>query len=108
LAIDAGVDFPSLIVDAARGRVSPTPPTYRVGTRLRSFWGDLDLLSSRLRYSPARLDLPSGTPGKLHAFLDFLRWSPRERSQVFRWGDMSPFAVETSQFLSRKLWPHKG
>jgi len=44
LAIDAGVDFPALLLEGiGKGGASPQPP-YRVGVRTRWFWGDVDTL----------------------------------------------------------------
>jgi len=48
LAIDAGVDFPSILVDLALGRAAAEPPPYREGVRLRWFWGDVDATLLRL------------------------------------------------------------
>jgi predicted ATP-grasp superfamily ATP-dependent carboligase len=42
LAIDAGVDFPRLLVEAAAGMQCAEPPPYRVGVRSRWLLGDLD------------------------------------------------------------------
>ncbi len=90
LAIDAGVDFPALLVRCAAGETCPETRAYRVGIRSRWFWGDVDHLYLKLRYSRARL----------RAVLDFLRIHPRrDRSEVWRWRDPAPFAVETLQWL---------
>src|SRR5207248_282241 len=45
LAIDAGVDFPSILVDAACGEPARPIPQYKVGVRLRWEWGDVDNLA---------------------------------------------------------------
>ena len=61
LAVDAGVDFPRLLIDCAEGK--PTRRTRRritVGSRLRWWWGDVDQLLLRLRHSGADLGLPDG------------------------------------------------
>ncbi|HET7217827.1 MAG TPA: GNAT family N-acetyltransferase [Vicinamibacterales bacterium] len=44
LAIDAGVDFPALLVESVHAdRLQPVP-SYRIGVRNRWFWGDVDSL----------------------------------------------------------------
>lgn len=110
LAVDAGVDFPRLLVEAATGS-GPTPsgegpsadpgvPTYRSGVRLRWLLGDLDQLLARLLKSPSQLDLPPGTPGRLKAtlafFVDFL---PPNRLEVLRLRDPRPFARELAGWV---------
>ncbi len=90
LAIDSGVDFPSLLVRCATGESVPEHRDYRVGVRSRWFWGDVDQLYLRLKAHGSRL----------RALLDFFRVSPRrDRSEVWRWSDPAPFVVETLQWL---------
>jgi predicted ATP-grasp superfamily ATP-dependent carboligase len=92
LAIDAGVDFPSLLVRCAAGETVPECRHYRVGVRSRWFWGDVDHLYLHLRESRAG--------SRLTALLDFLRVHPRrDRCEVWRWRDPAPFVVETLQWL---------
>src|SRR5206468_3440687 len=75
LAIDAGIDFPALLVRCAAGERVPECRDYRVGIRSRWFWGDVDHLYLRLRDGRARLQ----------ALRAFLRVSRRDRSEVWRW-----------------------
>src|SRR6185312_15979930 len=42
LAIDAGVDFPNLLLSVALDGARPAMPTYRAGVRSRWWWGDVD------------------------------------------------------------------
>jgi predicted ATP-grasp superfamily ATP-dependent carboligase len=96
LAIDAGVDFPNLLVAAACG--DPTPPVgdYKIGVRLRWEWGDVDNLAMRFRRSPAALALPQGTPGRLRGAVDFARaFGLGTRGEVLRLDDPRPFLHET-------------
>ena len=44
LAIDAGVDFPALLVGSVTGQPIEAQPAYQLGTRNRWFWGDVDSL----------------------------------------------------------------
>jgi len=90
LAIDAGVDFPSLLVRCAAGEIVPERRDYRTGVRSRWFWGDMDQLYLRLKAGGSRL----------RALIDFLRVSPRhDRSEIWRWRDPAPFVVETLQWF---------
>jgi len=100
LAVDAGVDFPRLLVAVARGE-NPTPVLeYRTGVRSRWWWGDVDHLVARLRKSNDELALPPGSPGRFRAILDFLTlWRPADRNEVLRWDDLRPFLQETHDWL---------
>jgi predicted ATP-grasp superfamily ATP-dependent carboligase len=90
LAIDAGVDFPSLLVRCAAGETVPESRDYRVGVRSRWFWGDVDHLYLSLRAGGSRL----------RSLIAFLHVSPRrDRSEIWRWKDPAPFVVETLQWL---------
>jgi predicted ATP-grasp superfamily ATP-dependent carboligase len=97
LAIDAGIDFPALLVSCAAGEPVPETRRYRVGVRSRWFWGDVDHLWLRLR----RNGNGNGLAGsRLGAVLDFLRLAPgRDRFEVGRWNDPLPGVVETLQWL---------
>jgi predicted ATP-grasp superfamily ATP-dependent carboligase len=96
LAIDAGVDFPKILVDAASGEPARPAPEYKVGIRLRWEWGDVDNLAVRLRRSPSVLALPEGAPGRLKGIIDFARaFGPRTRGEVLRVDDPRPFLHET-------------
>jgi hypothetical protein len=101
LAVDAGVDFPTLLVRCALGD-RPTRPGYRVGVRNRWWWGDVDHLLARLRHSPAQLGLPPGAPSRWQAARDFARlWRPGDRNEVLRLSDPWPFVRETLDWLGR-------
>lgn len=100
LAIDAGVDFPALLVAAALGRPVPPPPPYRVGVRLRWWWGDVNHVLTRLRHSDARLALPPNAPSRARMLRDFIRWRRGDRNETLRIDDPRPFLVDTSQWLA--------
>ena len=103
LAIDAGVDFPNLLVAAACGDPSPPVRDYRVGARLRWEWGDVDNLAVRMRRSPSALALPKGSPGRVKGILDFARaFGPGTRNEVFRLDDPRPFLRETLDWFRRR------
>jgi predicted ATP-grasp superfamily ATP-dependent carboligase len=103
LAIDAGVDFPRLLLDVARGLDIGDPPSYRDGVRLRWEWGDVDHLLARLRKSGAELHLPDDAPSRLSTVLQvMLPWRPGERWEVFRPTDLRPFFRESRLWFQRK------
>jgi predicted ATP-grasp superfamily ATP-dependent carboligase len=97
LAIDAGVDFPKLLVESALGMRHPMPlnTAVRNGIRSRWEWGDVNHLIARLRRSPQALSLPNGSPGRRHAVVDFMRWRRGDRLEVLRLDDPGPFVRET-------------
>jgi len=93
LAIDAGVDFPSLLVSCAMGRPVPRIPPYKVGVRSRWFWGDVDNLYLQLRNG-------GGVRGKLTALRNFVGTGfRRTREEIWRWRDPAPFLLESLQQL---------
>ena len=95
LAIDAGVDFPSLLVRCALGERVSGQDAYRTGIRSRWFWGDVDHLYLRLRRSAAELHLDSRAPSRLEALVRFLTFRPgRDRSEIWRLRDPGPAVVE--------------
>lgn len=100
LAIDAGVNFPDLLVRSALGyQVSPIT-SYTVGVRTRWELGDLDHLVARLRKSARSLALPPGHRGRGAALVDFLRgFHPSIRDEVFRMSDPRPFMREATAWL---------
>jgi hypothetical protein len=101
LAVDAGVDFPALLVGCALGE-RPARPAYHVGVRNRWWWGDVDHLVARLRSSSTELALPPDAPSRWAVLRDFLRvWRPRERNEVLRLADPMPFVRETVDWLHR-------
>lgn len=100
LAIDAGVDFPRLLVDAATGDVRSTPTPYRVGVRSRWWWGDVDHVIARMRRSPRSLSLPDDAPGRWRTLAHFLAsFGPGTRGEVFRLDDPRPALRETLDWI---------
>lgn len=95
LAIDAGVDFPTLLVACAMGDMPAPVTTYRTGLRSRWWWGEMDHVYLRAKLRPPGT---SAVGNLVSALGDVLNWSPsRDRSEVFRWRDPGPFVVETLQ-----------
>lgn len=106
LAVDAGVDFPALLVATALGCHPEPVVSYRTGIRSRWLLGDLDQLLTRLRRPRRKLALPHGAVGRLRALLDFLvLWHPGDRTEVFRWRDPAPFVHELSEWIRNTIRP---
>ncbi len=101
LAVDAGVDFPALLVRAALGQPLPPPPEYREGVRLRWLWGDVDHLIARLR--PAADRNGNGLrAGRFGAVADWVTsWRPGERWETLRFSDPRPFLRESLEWVKR-------
>lgn len=100
LAIDAGVDFPRLLLEVATGDGPPSPPIWTVGVRSRWWWGDVDHLLTMFRRSRATLSLPPGHPGRWATLLNFLVPRARNRNETLRWDDPKPFLIETLEWLA--------
>ena len=102
LAVDAGVNFPALLVAAALGLpLPPLPPEYRTGIRSRWWWGDLDHLALRLLRSRVRLALDDSAPSRWVVLRDFFHWSGgRDHAEVERLRDPAPFIWETLRRLT--------
>jgi predicted ATP-grasp superfamily ATP-dependent carboligase len=102
LAVDAGVDFPRLLAEAALGRRPSPVRDYRLGVRSRWWMGDVDALLARVLHSDQALSLPADAPGRIRTIADFLRlWWPGDVSEVQRWGDPAPGFRELRQWLRK-------
>ena len=100
LAIDAGIDFPLLLIDAACGAPVAPPPVARTGVRLRWELGDVDYLIAILSRSRTQLHLPPGTPSRLRsAAAVLLPWRPGERWEILRPSDPAPFLREATNWI---------
>lgn len=88
LAIDAGVDFPRLLVDAALNR-PVVPASYRT-VYSRWLWGEIDHVIAVLR------DPAFSARDRVKAVFGLIRgFGPGYREEVFRWYDPKPFLIET-------------
>jgi len=100
LAIDAGVDFPRLLLESVLGPAPAPVESYRLGVRSRWLMGDLDHLIWLLRTpGRARREHPD-LPGRLRGLGRFLiPWRPGDRFEVLRITDPMPFARELASWL---------
>jgi predicted ATP-grasp superfamily ATP-dependent carboligase len=100
LAIDAGVDFPALLLQGVRGEPFAPQPPYDVGVRSRWLWGDVDHLL---------LSLAGGGPGpgvgRWRAVRDFLAGGGAERVKYEnpRLDDLRPFLYESRRWFATLL-----
>jgi hypothetical protein len=96
LAVDAGVDFPRLLVEAALGRRPATVERFALGVRSRWELGDLDHAIALARgHADTR-----GRSGLRAALAVLLRPAgPRSRWEVLRAGDPRPALHELRAWL---------
>jgi hypothetical protein len=100
LAIDAGMNFPWLLLQMAVGRaVNPFDSSYRTGVKSRWLLGDLDHLLMRLWKPEAGLNLPPGSPSKWQCVRDFFDFFNRETFlETEQLSDMRPFFYELRRY----------
>jgi predicted ATP-grasp superfamily ATP-dependent carboligase len=106
LAIDAGVNFPLLVLKSVHTDGIKPQFDYHVGVKTRWFWGDFDALLSRL-FKPRRtLNLPTGFPNKWEYFKAFMRLKQKGMHyEVLNPDDLHPWFLESRRwfrsFISR-------
>ena len=106
LAIDAGVDFPVILLQTlGAGEMAPQLP-YKVGLRNRWLWGDVDSLLQMIRKWKGPPDLRSSRARAAWQFLNM--FGPNLYYDNPKWDDPWPFAVETGQRLSALVLPRNG
>ena len=104
LAIDAGVDFPRLLLDVASRRPVSPVEDYRIGVRSRWLWGDVDHLLMMMRDSHRYRREDPLLPGRFRTLANFLvPWRPGDRLEVLRIADMGPFLRESTKWLAAVL-----
>ena len=97
LALDAGVDFPALLLDCWNGRPVQPIASYRTGVRTRWEWGEMDYLWLRTRaaHSSGGGTIRAVTRGLGEIFHS----SGNDHAEVFRFRDPGPFLVESARRL---------
>jgi predicted ATP-grasp superfamily ATP-dependent carboligase len=97
LAVDAGVDFPMLLVACALGQAVPPVTAYRTGLRCRWEWGEIDHIYLRAKFRPPGA---SAVGTVLRSLGQAMIHRPgRDRCEVLRWRDPAPFLAETLRRL---------
>lgn len=96
LAIDAGVDFPKLLLEGVARETPSEARRYVEGRRLRWFLGDADRI-----YLLAKGIGKYGVSRTLRELLAFCMPDPfRVRHETFRWSDPLPALAELRQYVS--------
>lgn len=104
LAVDAGVDFPRLLAEAAFGILPTGIVDAKRHMRLRWLLGDLDHVLLRLSRSRQALSLEPGAPSRLAALGSFLvPWRPGDHFEVCRLSDLRPFHRELRRWVADVL-----
>ncbi|MBM9605717.1 carboxylate--amine ligase [Desulfopila inferna] len=99
LAIDAGVDFPALLIDIIDQKTSQSLVKYTAGVRTRWLLGDVDSLLMILFKRRSKLKLPKGHRSRIQYLLEFLKlWQKNTNYEVLKWDDMRPWFYEFSQW----------
>ena len=103
LAVDAGVDFPVMLVRLALGLPVAPVSDWRSGVKLRWCLGEVDHVLARLRHSGESLALPADVPG-LGAVVAGLIGAPMNgcRGEVLRWSDPGPGLREAWNWVRRR------
>lgn len=99
LAIDAGVDFPRLLIEAATDMRPDPVTTFNTNIRSRWFWGDVDHLIARLRKSKEELSLPPDAGPRIQAIRDFFTRHANDVNEIYRSDDRRPFVRESLRWF---------
>lgn len=99
LAVDAGVDFPRLLLEVSQGGGPASPPEWKVGVRSRWWWGEVDHLLAMFRRSRTELALPPGHPGRWESLVDFFVPRAANKNETLQFTDPMPFVVETMEWF---------
>ncbi len=105
LAMDAGLNFPYLLFQMAKGSPVAVPDNaYRVGTKSRWLLGDVDHLLMRLTKSRAQLHLDRNAVSRWRCLADFCKMFQRDlHYEVERLSDLSPALVEYRAWLGHLM-----
>jgi len=95
LAQHAGADFPTALVNAARGEPNPPANAYRVGVRCRNLSSDTRWVLTSLR---------EGSTSRAEALTSYARdFRPGVRYFVWQWSDPMPVIVSIGSGLRKRL-----
>lgn len=95
LAVDAGVDFPALLLRSLQPEAMGSPAPYKIGVRSRWLWGDLDSLLLVLVGKARAMGAPIS---RWRALADFA-WCRGDELHYEnpRWNDLGPWWHETRE-----------
>jgi hypothetical protein len=99
LAVDAGMDFPTLACELALGQRPPLLQPYKLGVRSRWLLGDLDHLLLRLFTTDRSSELPASVPSKLRTLCDFIMCGNGSRDGIGDDADFGPFVHELREYI---------
>lgn len=102
LAIDSGVDFPKLLVEASNnGSYRTEKIEFMEHHRWRWLLGDLDNLLLRCLKREKELSLPPNYPSQMRSLINFLisSWDRDTSYDVLKKGDIRPFMYEFRSYL---------
>lgn len=102
LAISSGVDFPSILIETAKGNKNIRVFDYKTFVKNRWLWGDIDRILLMLLKSKDLLNLPPGHEGKFMSVLSFFKMFGKELHYDVLWlSDIKPWICETVQRLTK-------
>jgi len=106
LAVSSGVDFPALCLDYYLGKKTASLLTdFKVGHRLKWFYGILDHLIIRLKKGDRFANLPPGHPACWQVARELLKVANRSTtSDVYDPKDLQPFISETKEYMKNIIW----
>lgn len=100
LAIDAGVDFPYLLIRSLEEKEIQPLFDYKFGTKTRWLSGDLDALLMILFKSRKELNLPAGAESRLRYLMNFLKfWEHDMHYEIESFSDAGPWWYEFRHWL---------
>lgn len=101
LAVTCNVDFPKLYLDYLQGKYPANPiREYRLGHKMKWFFGTLDHLLIRSKSRGEKLYLPADVPSRWKVLIDFLKVKDKNTSfDVIDRNDLGPFLLEARNYF---------
>jgi predicted ATP-grasp superfamily ATP-dependent carboligase len=105
LAIECGIDFPSLYFDYLLGNCKSFPVRdFKIGHKLKWFLGTLDHLLILIKQRRNEFDFSINSEVKVKAMKDFFKiWEKNTSFDVFDKKDPLPFFIEAQSYLQEAL-----
>jgi len=103
LAIDAGMDFPEILINTFTNNQIEISQDYKIGIKTRWFLGDVDALISVLTKNKNKLNLPVRFDSKFIYLMKFLKlYQKNMYYEIESLTDIGPCLYELSQWILRK------